>query len=304
MQRHHDHLPAAHQRGHHVGRDRDREDQERAGEDARHAEREGDAPEGGPAVGAEAARGLLQRRVDAPDDADQREHHEGQGELHEPHHRAEEVVHQRQRLADGADVLEDAVDDPVVAHQHHQAEQADHHVELHRAQHEDHVEGVAPRMPSLGDEIGQRVAQRECNHRNNRRQPDRTYRRLVVERAVEEADVVLEREVPLDVDHARDRLVEGDQEQRDGRDDEEDQEERESRQHQPIELGVGEKAPKVRQRELRPRLGGSKRHLSVCSPSVQDTDVAPTPRPRQPVGRQPDARVYGACRSRVSRPNG
>ena len=184
--------------------------------------------------------------------------------------------------------LQDAVDDPVVAHQHHQAEEADHHVELHRAQHEDHVEGVAPRMPRLGDEVGQRVAQRQGHDRDDRRQPDRAYRRLVVERAVEEADVVLEREVPLDVDHARDRLVEGDEEQRDGRDDEEDQEEDESRQHQPVEPGVGENAPDVGQLGHVPRFSGGECHRSVRSVTPRHRCCASAPLP------QPGKRHGGA----------
>ena len=234
MDRQHPHLPAAHQRGDGVGTARQREHEQHARENAGHAQRQDHIPEGRPPRRAEAARRLLQRRVDPLDDADQRQHHERQGDLDVARDHAKDVVHQRQRLIDRVPAHQGPVDQAVVSQQHHHAIEPDDAVELHRGEHEDHQERVAAGMLRLRDQVGEGIAEKRRDRRTCDRDPDCSEDRVVIERLMEEPDVVVQHEIALGRDHAGHGLVERNREQRqDGKDEEHDEEQRHRDNQQP-----------------------------------------------------------------------
>ena len=135
-------------------------------------------------LGAEAARRLLQRRIDPLDDADQREDHERQGELHH----ADDA--RRTRCTSAAadrrsrpSVINVSLISPASPIRIMKPVHADDQVELHRGQDQDHVEVGAARARLLGHDIGERIAQQQGEHGRNQGEDDRADQRPPVERS-------------------------------------------------------------------------------------------------------------------------
>jgi hypothetical protein len=164
---------------------------------------------------------LLQRRVD-------REDHEGQETVDQPHHHRERGVEHGNRIH--SDLRQPAVDQPGVSEQEDHGEGPDQEAGPER-KHDEEEEEVLP-ASGPGNHVGDRIAQHQADHGAGHRPYEGALEDVQVQR-VEEPPIVLQREAGVHpaVDPTRHHAVH--QHDEDGNQEEHQQPERPRPQQQP-----------------------------------------------------------------------
>ncbi len=180
--------------GVHVVAGRRDEGQQRAGDDTRHRQREGDLAEGGDRPGVQIAGRLVQPPVDALQRGVERQDHERQEVVRQTAHDRERCGEDpvpggpAEPAGDVQDVqrVEDADDRPGVREDRLPGEGADQEAGEERRDHQDHDQ-VPPAAGAERDQIGQRIAQHQAQDRGGGR----------VEHRAQELRPVLAQRVPV-----------------------------------------------------------------------------------------------------------
>ena len=193
-------LGAAEQRRDHELADRGDEHQHRAGDDARHRQRQRDLHERLPRTRAEIRSRFQQRQVQLLQVRVQRQDHERQVRVDDADVDREVGLQHHQRLVDDADPHQEIVDEAVVledadpgvhAQQERRPERQDHH----------HQQDVAPGGVGASDGVGDRIADQQAQERRDRGDLQRVEIRapvqVVFDQVQEIADVELDLEDPL-----------------------------------------------------------------------------------------------------------
>ena len=145
---------------------------------------------------AQAGAGLHQIARDLLHGGVERQHHERQQDMHGRDHGAEGVVHQRQRLVDDPEILQELVDHAGPLQQHQPGIGAHQHAGPER-QHHQRQDHDAPSLRHGAGGIGDGIAEQQRQHGHHEADLEGQRKAAPVDVFAEDAAVILQREAVM-----------------------------------------------------------------------------------------------------------